>query len=295
MIQTCVIGSYPVVVDNSYLMSGYFDQKPVVWDDVISSAVDDMVNAGLDFVSDGQTRDPFIQLFTRKISGCRIRDRTEIVGKLRYSGPIIVDDQVFVKQKIPESCGLIGVLTGPWTLTQSCVDLFYNDEEKLAFDFAKVLHEEAKSLEKTVDLISIDEPFFSNVFPDYAKELIETVTDGLSCSTRLHVCGDVSSIASCLVDMPVDILSHEFKLTPKLFDVFKDLSFDKKICLGSVRSDDTCVESVDEIIQHVNKGINVFDEKIVQISPDCGMRMLPRDVAFQKLKNLSDAGGIING
>lgn len=295
MIKTCVIGSYPAEVDNSYLMSGYFDQKNVVWDDVIGSAVDDMINSGLDLVSDGQTRDPFIQLFTRKIRGCRIRDRTEVVSKLEYDGPITVDDQIFVKQKISKDKGLIGVLTGPFTLTQSCVDLFYNDEKKLAFDFAEILHKEAKNLESVVDLISIDEPFFSNIYPEYSTELIKTITNGLSCPVRLHVCGDVSSIASNLLDMPVDILSHEFKATPKLFDTFKDLSIDKKICLGSVRSDDMRVESVDEILQHINKAKSIFDDKIVQISPDCGMRMLPRDVAFQKLKNLSNAGGIING
>ncbi len=78
-----------------------------------------------------------------------------------------------------------------------------------------------------------------------------------------------------MLDIPVDILSHEFKATPKLFDHFKEYNVTKKICLGSVRSDDIRVETVDEIINHIKKGINVFDDKIVQIAPDCGLRMLP--------------------
>jgi len=95
--------------------------------------------------------------------------------------------------------------------------------------------------------------------------------------------------------MPVDILSHEFKNTPKLFEEFKQYNVTKKICLGSVRSDDIRVEPVDEIIKHVDKGLEIFEDKICQISPDCGLRMLPRDIAFQKLKNLTKAGEKING
>ena len=86
--------------------------------------------------------------------------------------------------------------------------------------------------------------------------------------------------------MPVDILSHEFKASPKLFEVFKKHDSCKKICLGSVRSDDIKVETVEEITNHINKGIDIFGDKIVQLAPDCGQRMLPRDVAVQKLKNL---------
>ena len=95
--------------------------------------------------------------------------------------------------------------------------------------------------------------------------------------------------------MHVDILSHEFKASPQLFDAFKEYSFSQKICLGSVRSDDLRVESVEEITKHIISAIDIFGDKIIQISPDCGQRLLPRDVAFQKLKNLSKAGEKING
>jgi len=69
----------------------------------------------------------------------------------------------------------------------------------------------------------------------------------------------------------------------------------QKICLGAVRSDDTRVESVEEIMEHTKKGMDIFGEKIVQLAPDCGQKLLPRDVAFQKLKNLVKVGEKING
>ncbi len=294
-IKTAVIGSFPATIDTEKLAENYFNQNKTDWNKIIGSAVNDMVNAGIKIISDGQTRDPFIQLFTRKLKGCRIRNRTEIVGKIEYDGPITIEDQQHVKNIIPKDREIVGVITGPYTLTCSCVDLYYNDERKVAFDFAEALQKEADKLQDYVDIVSIDEPFFSNQYPEYAKELIQIVLKNVKCKKRLHCCGDVTKIIPNLLDMPVDILSHEFKASPKLFDAFKKYDIDKSICLGSVRSDKTNIESVDEIVSHIERAKSIFDSKIVQISPDCGLKMLPRTVAIKKLENLSKAGEIING
>jgi len=295
-IKTCVIGSYPVKVDALDLVRDYFDQREnKSWNKYIKTAVTEMLKAGVDIVSDGQTRDPFIQLFARKLKGCRVRDRVEIVDKIEYRDPITVEDQKYVRTMIPRNKMIKGVITGPFTLAKSCVDLYYHDEKKMAFDFAYALRQEAELLEKHVDMISIDEPFFSNEMPRYGGELIGILTEKLGCPTVLHACGDVSSIVPELLEMPVDILSHEFKASPHLLDGFKDHSFSKNICLGSVRSDNPDVESVEEIVRHIQKAIDIFGDKIIQISPDCGQRLLPRENAYNKLRNLVEAGEIING
>jgi 5-methyltetrahydropteroyltriglutamate--homocysteine methyltransferase len=294
-VKTTVIGSYPVNIENIELMKGYFNQTEISWNKYIETATNDMVNAGIEIISDGQTRDPFVNIFTRKLKGCRIRGRTEIIDKIEYNGPITIEDQKFVRNIIPKEKQLIGLITGPFTLTKSSVNLFYDNEKEIAFDFAIALRKEAELLQNHVDLISIDEPFFSMEMPDYGKDLIDIMTKGLSCSTRLHICGDVSKIISQVLEMPVEIISHEFKASPKLFDSFKEYSISKNICLGSVRSDDSRVESVNEIMEHIKKGIDVFGDKISQIAPDCGQRMLPRDAAFQKLENLVKAGEEVYG
>jgi len=294
-VKTTVIGSYPVNVDNMEYMNGYFNQTELTWDKYIKNAVNDMIDAGIDVVSDGQTRDPFVNIFARKLKGCRIRDRPEVIDKIEFDGPITVEDQKYVKSLIPKNRELIGLIAGPYTITKSCVDFFYDDEKELAFDIAHALNKEAKLLEKHVDYLSVDEPFFSVSMPEYGEELVKTVIDGVSCPTRLHACGDVSKIVPDLLDLPVDILSHEFKVKPELFDAFKEHNNKKKICLGSVRSDDTKVEPVDEIMNHINRGIDVFGEQICQLAPDCGLRLLPRDIARQKLKNLVKAGEEVYG
>lgn len=294
IVKTSVIGSYPINIDALELVNDYFSGKMSPWTKYIEQAVHDMVTAGINYVSDGQTRDPFIQLFTRKLRGCRIRDRSEIIGRIEYNNPITVEDQKYVRQLLPKNTGLVGILTGPYTLTKSSFDLFYNDEKELCFDFAIALRNEAALLQNYVDFISIDEPYFSNEFPEYANELIGTITKGLSCSTRLHVCGDVSRIIPQLVEMPVEILSHEFKASPHLFESFKEYTSSKKICVGSVRSDDMRIESVEEIVTHIKKAKTIFGKNVVQLAPDCGQKLLSREIAFQKLKNLSIAGEILN-
>jgi 5-methyltetrahydropteroyltriglutamate--homocysteine methyltransferase len=276
-------------------MNNYFNQTEPSWNTYIESAVKDQIKAGIDIIADGQTRDPFVNIFYRKLRGCRIRDRPEIIDKVEYESPIILNDQKYVKQLLPKDKQLIGLLAGPYTLSQSCVDLFYNDEKQLAFDFAQALKQEAKNLQKYVDMISIDEPFFSVSMPDYSCDLIKTVIQGVSCQSRLHVCGDVSKILPQIIEIPVQILSHEFKASPHIFNAFKELSFPQTICLGSVRSDIPEIESVNEIKNHIKKGIDVFDEKISQIAPDCGLRNVPNESAFQKLKNLVNAGEQIYG
>lgn len=294
-VKTSVIGSYPVTIDKLEIMNEYFLEKEPSWHRYIDQATREMVSAGIDLVSDGQTRDPVVQLFTRRLGGCRVRDRTEIIGPVEYLGPITVLDQQYVRASLPRTVGLLGVLTGPYTLTKSCVDVFYHDEKQLCFDFATALRKEAEQLQKHVDMISIDEPFFSHGMPQYADELIGVITKHLSCPTRLHACGDVSSVVAQLLELPVDILSHEFKASPYLFEAFKEHPSSRQMCVGAVRSDSTEVESVEEIVTHIRKAFDIFGDRIVQIAPDCGQRLQPHDVAFQKLHNLARAGAIING
>ena len=294
-VKTTVIGSYPIVSDNLELMNDYFNQRNVGWEKYIKYAVDAQVDAGVDIISDGQTRDPFLNIFYRGIKGCRIRNRPEVIDKVEFKGPITVNDYRYVKTLVPKDHEVIGLIAGPYTLAKSCNNMFYKDEKTLAFDFAEVINQEAKLLVDHVDMISVDEPFFSVSMPDYASELIDVVLDGIDVPRRLHACGNVSDIVANLIDLPVDILSHEFKASPQIFDAFNEYSFKQKICMGSVRSDQDRVEPVEEIVDHIKHGIEVFGSQIGFLSPDCGLRMRTPDVAFQKLKNLVDAKRIVYG
>lgn len=286
-----VIGSYPVQINRVELMQSYFEkQKLPSWQPFIKQAVSDMIKAGVQLVSDGQTRDPFMTIFTRGFKGCRVRERTEVINPIEFAGPITLPDLEYVRSILPKETQLLGLLVGPHTLSQSVIDQVYDDEKELAFAFAEALRKEAELIEPVVDMISVDEPFYANGFPEYAADLIHHVLRNISIPTRLHACGDVTGIVSDLLDLPVDVLSHEFSATPKLFDAFNEFPNEKKqICLGSVRSDQDQVETVSEIVSRIQRGKTVFGRRLVQIAPDCGLRLLPKKNAFLKLSRLHDA------
>jgi 5-methyltetrahydropteroyltriglutamate--homocysteine methyltransferase len=288
--ETTVIGSYPIAIDTSTLMDRYFKGEPISWEEPLNEAMQDFLTAGITMIADGQTRDPFITIFARKLEGCRIRNRPEVIDTIRYKGPITLEDLHYVKQHLPPGKKLVGLLAGPHTLSQSVVDLYYHDVKDLAFDFAVALHEEARQMQGLVDMISVDEPFFCMGLPDYAREIIHEVVSGLSVPVRLHACGDVTRVLPDILELPVDILSHEFKASPQIMDAFANYRFSQDICLGCVRSDDSRVEPIEEIIEHIGRAQQVFGEHIRQLAPDCGQRLLPRDVAFQKLRHMVLAG-----
>jgi 5-methyltetrahydropteroyltriglutamate--homocysteine methyltransferase len=71
-------------------------------------------------------------------------------------------------------------------------DNHYKSREKLAWEFAKILNEEARELEAAgVDIIQFDEPAF-NVFFDEVNEwgvaTLERAIEGLKCETAVHIC-----------------------------------------------------------------------------------------------------------
>jgi len=284
-----VIGSFPASFDVHSCMDSYFKGGSGCWSKVVSSAVNQMVNSGVESVSDGQVRDIFTNVFIRGLGGCRVRERCEVVGPVLWNNPITLEDVRLTRELTKGSCEVLGLVAGPFTLLRSVVDLFYHDEKELCFDFARSLNKELKALAPFVDMVGIDEPFFSNEFPEYAKELLGVVVEGISHPVRLHVCGDVKEIVPDLLDLDVDVLSHEFCVRPQLFDVFSECSSSKSMCVGALRSDSMVVESIESICSHLRHAVEVFDDRIVQVSPDCGLRMLSLDVACEKLKNLYSA------
>ena len=63
----------------------------------------------------------------------------------------------------------------------------------------------------------------------------------------------------------------------------------KKIGFGCIDTKNKDIEKVDQVINLIKKGINIVGEENMIIDPDCGMRMLSRDTALLKLKNMKEA------
>ena len=83
-------------------------------------------------------------------------------------------------------------IAGPMTMIDTLYDDHYKSREKLAWEFAKILNEEARELEAAgVDIIQFDGPAFNVFFDevnDWGVATLERAIEGLKCETAVHIC-----------------------------------------------------------------------------------------------------------
>lgn len=286
---TTVVGSFPSAPTKGSLASSYY-KKDDPYLESLRDAVRSQLQAGIELVSDGQTRGGMIEIIAEGLKGFRIKEKTEIVSKIEHLKPITVEDIKETKKIVSDSDGVKGIITGPWTMVNSADNKHYGSKMEAVEDAARALKKEARSLAELCDVIQIDEPYFSVDFPENAKEMIENITD-VETTTALHVCGDIEPIVEELVEIDVDILDHEFASNPHLYDVFEDVSIDQKIAAGVVTTDPH-LEEIEEIKDNINRAYDTFGPKTM-IDPDCGLKNLKRETAVKKLENMVIARNVV--
>jgi 5-methyltetrahydropteroyltriglutamate--homocysteine methyltransferase len=284
VLATTVVGSYPVVRGGG-LLSLLDPLRPSV-----EIAVADQIAAGIDIISDGQVRGDMIRAFTARLPGIRGQ---EVIGKVQpASAPITVRDTRYALSKARM---VKGIITGPTTLAHGLhiSTPMYRNKEELALDLAAALVVEATSLEAAgVTLLQIDEPIFSTGIADLSvgKQAIEMITQTLHVPTCMHVCGDLSGVIDEILKIQVSVLDFEFSRNPANIALVSSRELGgRMVGFGCVDSTTDAVDSVPGIKERIAKGIEAFGARALLLDPDCGMRMLTRDAAFAKLKNLAGA------
>ncbi|AUB59309.1 MAG: methionine synthase [Methanobacterium sp.] len=318
---TTVVGSYPSPPQEpqslgskiSALMGNYDPYKSAV-----EYAVSKQIKAGVNIISTGQVRGDMVEIFARDITGMAWEEGTsKIKGKILPLTYSIGANDVKIALKIANNMseefkaggailfdgnfqedvrGVKGIITGPTTLVLSSrMEGFYtlDKRDKAIMDLAQALKREAKYLENAgVAMIQFDEPFLSTGMANIktAYRAIKIVQDGLKVPLSMHVCGDVSHVLGELLKFPVDIIDCEFAGIGKNLEILQNTDLKgKKIGFGCVDTKTERVESPEEILTLIKKGIELIGVENMIVDPDCGMRMLPSDVAYQKLKNMTEA------
>ena len=284
VLATTVVGSYPVVKGGG--LRSLFDPLYAA----VGTAVGDQIAAGIDIISDGQVRGDMIGAFTSKLPGIR---EQEVIGKVQpASGPITVGDTKYALSKFRK---VKGIITGPSTLAHGLhiSTPMYRNKEELALDLAEALLVEARALETAgVTLLQIDEPIFSTGIADLAigKQAVEMIVKNVRVPTCMHVCGNLGNVVDELLKFNVTVLDFEFANNPENLDLLsrRDLA-GKMIGFGCVDSSTDRIESTAEIRKRIERGVEIFDPKIMLIDPDCGMRMRTREAAYAKLRYMCDA------
>jgi 5-methyltetrahydropteroyltriglutamate--homocysteine methyltransferase len=289
-------------------------------DDATVVAIRDMERAGIDIVTDGEIRrESYSNRFATALEGIDAENPAlitarsgqttpvpRVVGKISRSGPVELRDMEFLRRNTDRAAKI--TLPGPFTMSQQAKDEFYKDDEELAMAFAAAVNAEALELQKAgADVIQLDEPWVRNdpvAAKRYAVKAINRALQGITVPTVVHLCfgyaavvpGDTKpsgySFLAELADTSAEQISIE-AAQPKLdLGVLADLSA-KKIMLGVIDLGNPEIETAAVIAERIRHGLKyVAPERLVP-APDCGMKYMPRHVAFGKLKAMSDAAAIV--
>ncbi|CCK76591.1 5-methyltetrahydropteroyltriglutamate-homocysteine S-methyltransferase [Oleispira antarctica RB-8] len=295
--------------------------------DALRLSLLDQQQAGIDIVSDGeQTRQHFVTTFIEHLNGVdfenrktvKIRDRYDasvptVVGPVSRQKPVFVEDAKFLRQQTDQP--IKWALPGPMTMIDTLYDEHYKSREKLAWEFAKILNQEAKELEAAgVDIIQFDEPAF-NVFFDDVNEwgiaCLERAIEGLECETAVHICYGYGIKANTdwkktlgsqwrqyekafpkLQQSNIDIISlecHNSHVPMELLELIRG----KKVMVGAIDVATDAIETPEEVANTLREALKYVDADKLYPCTNCGMAPLSRKVANGKLVALSAGAEII--
>lgn len=295
--------------------------------DALRLAVDDQRRAGIDIVGDGeQTRQHFVTTFIEHLSGVdfekrevvRIRNRYDasvptVIGAVSRPKSVFVDDARFLRTQTDQP--IKWTLPGPMTIIDTLYDDHYKSREKLAWEFACILNEEARELEAVgVDIIQFDEPAF-NVFFDEANDwgiaTLEKAAEGLQAETAVHICYGYGIKANTdwkktlgfewrqyeetfpnLQKSKIDIISLECQNSRVPMDLL-ELIRGKKVMVGAIDVATDTVETPEQVADTIRKALKFVDADKLYPATNCGMAPLNRRVAMGKLKALGAGAEIV--
>jgi 5-methyltetrahydropteroyltriglutamate--homocysteine methyltransferase len=289
-------------------------------DDATIVAIRDMERAGIDIITDGEIRrESYSNRFATALEGIdtekpgHVKARSghetsvpRVVGKIRRTRAVEVRDMEFLRRNTDRTAKI--TLPGPFTLSQQAVNEFYKDEEEMVMDYAAAVNAEAHDLERAgADIIQLDEPWLRND-PEAAGRIavkaINRALQGLKVPTIVHLCfgyaalvpGETKPVGYSflpqLADSNADQISIE-AAQPKLdLGVLVDLT-PKTVLLGVLDLNTPDAETPQVVAERIRAGLRHLPADKLIPAPDCGMKYLPRELAFRKLVALSQGAAIV--
>jgi 5-methyltetrahydropteroyltriglutamate--homocysteine methyltransferase len=278
-------------------------------DDATRLAVRDMEVAGIDVITDGEMRrESYSNRFATALDGVDLDDpgvaldRTghenpvpRVMGPIRRSRPVEVRDVEFLRSISDHRIKI--TVPGPFTMAQQAQNDHYPDDRSLALAYAEAVNEELLDLKAAgADIVQVDEPYLQarpEPAREYAVEAIGRALDGITGETVLHTCFGYAHIVHDRLDgYPFlrelnDCLATSVSLEAAQPDldpgVLSDLP-DKTIVLGVLDLGSSEVETPEAVAARIRNALTVVAPERLVVAPDCGMKYLPRALAFRKLE-----------
>ena len=287
-------------------------------DDATVLAIRDMERAGIDIITDGEIRrESYSNRFATALSGidldkpATVAGRTggsvtvpRVVGPIRRLRPVEVRDVEFLRRNTDRTIKI--TLPGPFTMSRQAKNEYYKDEEELVMDYAAAVNAEVRDLKAAgADVIQLDEPWVQ-ARPEEARRLalpaIDRALEGIPGPTALHLCFGYAYVArdkpsgySFLPELTATTaqqISIE-AAQPNLDLATLDGLGDKTVIFGVISMGDPQPETPEIVAARIRAALaRVPPERLIP-APDCGMKYIPRGLAFAKLKALAEGAAIV--
>jgi 5-methyltetrahydropteroyltriglutamate--homocysteine methyltransferase len=283
-------------------------------DDATIVAIRLQEEAGLDIVTDGEIRrESYSNHFATALDGVDVDnpgtalDRSghpnpvpRIVGPIARPRPVQVADLRFLRAHTDRTVKI--TVPGPFTMSQQAQNEHYPDAEAAAMGYAAAVNAEIKDLFAAgADVVQLDEPYLQ-ARPDaaraYGLKALNAALDGVTGTTAVHLCFGYAAIIherpegySFLPELagcPADQISIETAQSGLDLGVLSDLT-EKTIILGVLDLSTPDVESVDTVAIRARRAFDRIPPGQLVLAPDCGMKYLPRDSAFGKMRAMAGA------
>jgi 5-methyltetrahydropteroyltriglutamate--homocysteine methyltransferase len=287
-------------------------------DDATLLAIRAQERAGLDIITDGEIRrESYSNRFATALEGIDIDhpgsalDRSghpnpvpRIIGKIRRKHPVEVEDLLFLRKNTSRKTKI--TVPGPFTMSQQAQNDFYESAEEAAMDYAAAVNEEIRDLFAAgADIVQIDEPYMQ-ARPEKAREYglkaLNRALDGARGTTAVHICfgyaaiihsrpsgySFLSELAGCSCQQ-VSIETAQSNLDTVVLEKLRG----KKIMVGCIDLSDMTVETPQKVAERIKRALEHVEPEDVIVAPDCGMKYLPREVAFGKMKAMVEGAKIL--
>jgi 5-methyltetrahydropteroyltriglutamate--homocysteine methyltransferase len=270
--------------------------------------------AGLDIVTDGEMcRESYSNRFATALDGVDIDnpgtalDRSgqpnpvpRVTGPIKRRHPVEVGDLAFLRASTGKTVKI--TVPGPFTMAQQAQNDHYASTEDLALGYAEAVNEEVKDLFAAgADIVQLDEPYLQ-ARPEEARRYgvtaLNRALDGITGTTAVHLCFGYAAIIhdrpsgySFLPELAganCDQVSIETAQSGLDCSVLATLE-GKTIILGVLNLGDNTVETAGDVAARVRRALPYVPAERLVLAPDCGMKYLPRDVAFGKLAAMTQA------
>lgn len=278
-------------------------------DDATIAAIKAQEEAGLDIITDGEIRrESYSNRFATALDGVDIDNPgtvvnrsgspnfvPRIVGKIYRKHAVEVEDVKFLRKHTAKPIKM--TVPGPFTMSQQAQNDHYERLADAAIDYADAVNAEIKDLFAAgADIVQIDEPYLQ-AQPERAEEYglaaLNRALEGVNGTTVVHVCFGYAAIVHSRPDAYSFLpqlrgcrcrqISIETAQSNLDCAVLKELP-DQKIVVGVLDLSTNEVETPETVAAQIRRALVHRRPEDIIVAPDCGLKYLPRGVAFDKMK-----------